>query len=44
MKGVAIEGDRARDSEVSATIRSSRDRYSALYERYTDQLKTSPLT
>ena len=34
----------ARDGEVSATIRFSRDRYSALYERYADQLKTSLLT
>jgi hypothetical protein len=34
----------ARDGEVSATIRFSRDRYSALYERYADQLNTSLLT
>jgi hypothetical protein len=34
----------ARDGEISATIRFSRDRYSALYERYADQLNTRLLT
>jgi hypothetical protein len=38
------KGRRHRRRQWHATIRFSRDRYSALYERYADQLNTSFLT